>query len=337
MIEQFGTLQAVFMTAGFLMALYACVANDVIQTLGTFLSSNMKRSRLIIWAFTSTVLVATMSYGYFTGDMAFGRLDRIPMFAELYWWHLLPPLVLILLTWRGIPVSTTFLLLSVFSTQAVIGSMILKSVAGYAIAFMTAVFAYCVIARYIESRWLRTSHEKTPMRWVIMQWTSTAFLWSQWLMQDAANILVYLPRDFTFNQFLIIVTTMVAFMWLIVMKRGGKIQRIVMEKTNTMDMRSATIIDFMYGFILFFFLKYNNVPMSTTWVFLGLLAGREITLYYRLNLQPKSKMWNDIRYDLRRVLLGLAISISVVYGIFYIAHIERWIIDCFEAICAVIL
>jgi len=38
---------------GFLFAAYAIVANDVIQTLGTFLASNAKRPWLILWAFAS--------------------------------------------------------------------------------------------------------------------------------------------------------------------------------------------------------------------------------------------------------------------------------------------
>jgi hypothetical protein len=31
--------------------------------------------------------------------------------------------------------------------------------------------------------------------WFVLQWLSTGFLWSQWLMQDLANIFVYLPRQ----------------------------------------------------------------------------------------------------------------------------------------------
>jgi len=64
--------------------------------------------------------------------------------------------------------------------------------------------------------------------------------------------------------------------------RGGAIQQIVKSKTNTVDIRSATIIDFLYGLVLLFFKELSNVPMSTTWVFLGLLAGREIAIRYRL-------------------------------------------------------
>ena len=53
--------------------------------------------------------------------------------------------------------------------------------------------------------------------------------------------------------------------------KGGKIQKIVLSKTGTRFVRSATIIDFIYAFILLYFKQYNDIPMSTTWVFVGLL------------------------------------------------------------------
>ena len=313
----FDFFQLFLMVAGFSLAMYSCVTNDVPQALGTFLSSNMHRSRLTIWIFTASILVITMTVGYFmnAGDMAFGRLDRIPIAESLYWWHLIPPMVLLILSWRGIPVSTTFLLLSIFSTTAVIGAMVMKSLVGYFVAFTTAAIAYSFICQKIECRWLRTNHEKTPRRWVIMQWTSTAFLWSQWLMQDAANLLVYLPRHASPLQFVLVTIAMVGFMGLVVLNRGGRIQKIVMRKTNVMDMRSATIIDFIYGCILFFFLKYNDIPMSTTWVFMGLLAGREIALYYRLNIQPRAKMWKDLGRDILKIMTGLGVSIALVLAL----------------------
>ena len=50
-------------------------------------------------------------------------------------------------------------------------------------------------------------------------------------------------------------------------QRGGKIQNIIDTKTGVADIRSATIIDFIYAFILLVFKEWSNIPMSTTWVF----------------------------------------------------------------------
>ena len=46
------------MWAGFILASYSVVGNDVIQTLGTFLTSNEKRVKwYILWGFASIILI----------------------------------------------------------------------------------------------------------------------------------------------------------------------------------------------------------------------------------------------------------------------------------------
>ena len=52
--------------------------------------------------------------------------------------------------------------------------------------------------------------------------------------------------------------------------------------------------------------------MSTTWVFIGLLAGREIALYQRLRFESPKKMYKHILKDLYKVTVGLVVSIVVV-------------------------
>ena len=61
-----------------------------------------------------------------------------------------------------------------------------------------------------------------------------------------------------------------------------------------------------------YFINLNNVPMSTTWVFIGLLAGREIALYQRLRFESPKKMYKHILKDLSKVTIGLFVSIIVV-------------------------
>jgi len=131
-------------------------------------------------------------------------------------------------------------------------------------------------------------------------------------MQDAANMMVFLPRDIAAWQFIIVLIGMLGALGLVVRKKGGEIQKIIMRKTNTTDMRSATIIDFMYGIILFLFLKYNNIPVSTTFVFIGLLAGREIAMHYRIGVNTSAKMWKDIQADLGKVVFGLIVSFIII-------------------------
>jgi hypothetical protein len=54
------------------------------------------------------------------------------------------------------------------------------------------------------------------------------------------------------------------------------VQTIVDQKYNLRNLNEAALVDFSYGMVLTYFKQLNKIPMSTTWTFLGLLAGREI-------------------------------------------------------------
>ena len=78
------------------------------------------------------------------------------------------------------------------------------------------------------------------------------------------------------------------------------------------------MIDFIYGIVLFYFKGISNIPMSTTWVFLGLLAGREtaITIFgrkadKRTGAQTALLIARDIGY----AGIGLLVSIAIAYGV----------------------
>ncbi len=97
--------------------------------------------------------------------------------------------------------------------------------------------------------------------------------------------------------------------------RGGEIQAIVNSKTNTTDIRSATIVDFIYGLILVFFKEWSNLPMSTTWVFLGLLAGRELAITFMVKNRPVREAAGIAARDAGKATLGLAVSIALALGL----------------------
>lgn len=320
MFEGAFTLSNFYMIAGFLLSMYACVSNDIIQTLGTFLSANKKTPFYYLWAFSVIVLVITIVTGWIVndGDMSFGLLTRIPVTEQYTFLYLLPPIILILLTRWGIPVATTFLVLSVFSVSdtSVIWMMLTKSVLGYVIAFIAAIIIYNIIGRPLERYFYytqkRSGDTKISKWWMVAKWCSTAFIWSQWLVQDSAKLFVYLPRKASVWELLFVLISFTVFLGILTYKRGGDIQKIVKMKTNVQDPRSATIIDIIYAFLLLYFINLNNIPMSTTWVFIGLLAGREIALYQRLRFESPKKMYKHIIKDLYKVTLGLIVSVVVV-------------------------
>ena len=305
----------IFMITGFLLSLYACVSNDAIQTLGTFLNTTKDRPVWQIWLYIGLVMVVTFTIGWIVndGDMAFGRLDRIPHAQTFYWWHILPPLVLLYLTKKGIPVATAFLIVSVFSSSTVVGLMIAKSFIGYVAALICSMVLYFFIARRVEKIFLYMKNKPITKPWIVAKWLSTAFLWSAWLLQDGAVLFIYLPRKLTLLQLILSLSIFLGLLYILCYKRGGEIQNIVKLKTNTQDPRSATIIDCVYTLILLYFQIVNNIPMSTTWVFLGVLAGREIALYNRLRFITEKKVYKHLIKDLTKAIIGLVVSIIVVF------------------------
>jgi hypothetical protein len=308
---------------GFLLAAYSVVANDAIQTLGTFLASNAKRPWWVLWIYASSILVVVLVLGWFLygGDVSYGRLEKFPFPPEPYgmqWYYAVPPLAILVLTRFGIPVSTTFLVLTVFSTSA-LGKMLGKSMLGYALAFVVGILVYKTVMKMIEQRFLDTTNDPPPNYWIVIQWCSTAFLWSQWLIQDLANIYVFLARPLDATWMILTMFVMVGMQGIIFYQHGGAIQKIVTSKTNTKDIRSASIIDFIYGLILFFFKQLSNIPMSTTWVFLGLLAGRELALTIDLRMRPMKDTGLLIVRDMGKALIGLAVSVILAIGLPWLA------------------
>lgn len=428
-----------YMLLGFALAAYTVVGNDVIQTLGTFISSNKDKQWWVLWIYLGGILAAVLLYGWFAydGDMTYGKaylkedptVLKYPLPDPFPWFLVIPPLVLLIVTQFGIPVSTTFLVLAlfgfvtsldpaltpaemiadIFDTQSKLGKMVFKSVIGYVFAFGLAALVYLAISKALEAKFIKsrdtiriklhsgegeksfvisvedihykinaqeigvnadvdvdayisqslsadyqklvrnakqikleTSNvtgeakdnlptiitglkdalsqmnpdatfvrdvEQQKKVWTVLQWISTGFLWSQWLQQDLVNIYVYLPRkgDLTFSMMMLSLIAFVGLLGIILYQKGGEIQKLVTSKRNTADIRSATIIDFIFGIILLVF--KGPVPMSTTWVFVGLLAGREIMMTYLLERSRLRKVFRLVLRDLGKILLGLLISV----------------------------
>jgi phosphate/sulfate permease len=309
-------LTYIYMVIGFTLAAYSVVANDSVQTLGTFIASNSDKFKWYILAgAASLVLCLTLLNGwYFHGDISYGRLNKIP-FQEIKWYHAAAPGFLLLLTRFGIPVSTTFLVLSAFASTVVLEKVLIKSVIGYALAAVIAYVLWIVISRYINEKF---DEVKNPARWRVFQWLTTGFLWYTWLSHDMANIAVFLPRDLPFVMLLAVMGLLTFLLFYIFYEKGGRIQKIVLEKTGTRFVRSATIIDGVYAFILLYFKFYNDIPMSTTWVFVGLLCGRELAIATVVSYYKLGYVFPIIGKDFLKMIMGLLVSVAIVLAIHYV-------------------
>lgn len=306
------------MWVGFLFAAYAAIANDSIQTIGTFIASNQDKKWWVLWIFIGGIFFFTMLYSWVTlsGDVSHGRLaskgfDVAP--TEFHFLQVAAPIFLLILTRLRMPVSTTFILLTSFAaTPAAVGGVLAKSMSGYVLSFLMGLFFFMLVARAAKKYF--TGEAK--FGWTIAQWITSGTLWSVWLMQDAANIAVYLPRSMNTGQFMGFVSVVVIGLGLLLYYKGGRIQKIVTEKSVVTDVRFATLIDLIYCVILFYFKLHSQVPMSTTWVFIGLLAGRELGM--ALMKTGDNSIWKSIKLglkDMSYALIGLVISIAIAIGV----------------------
>ena len=270
--------------------------------------SNEKRKWWQLWLFAGSIMALVVTLGYlgygeYLGgkgdDLTFGKYDGIfkgdTVFPTISAWYVLPPLALLFITRLGIPVSTTFLVLTFFAPKA-LPQMLVKSLGGYGVAFTFAILAFIALSKVTERLFMRypfdgEDHGLWTNRkfWTTLQWASTGFLWSQWLTQDLVNIMVYLgdPRSGC-RHLRVCACGAACHVGVHLLPQRGKDSGNRPVKTNTQDIRSATFIDLFYGLVLLLF-KFDmlgigaKIPMSTTWVFLGMLAGREVALRLRLD------------------------------------------------------
>jgi hypothetical protein len=205
----------------------------------------------------------------------------------------------------------------------VLEKMLMKSVVGYGLAAMVAYIAWIAVSKFINEKFDEVD-DKWIGFWRNAVWVSSGWLWWVWLSHDVANIAVYLPRQLDITILLIVMAYFTILLFYIFYIQGGPIQKVVLEKTGTRYARSATIINVIYAGVLFYFKELNDLPMSTTWVFVGLLCGRELAIS-TMNKEYKFKyVFPLIGKDFLKMIFGLSVSVGIVLAIHYIIIPNNW-------------
>ncbi|MCW7469819.1 hypothetical protein [Leptospira kanakyensis] len=311
----------------FAIASFSVAGNDAVQTIGTFIESKKSvhwlQKILVFGGLLFFVhLIAWFLHG---GEIHFHRLDSIPETKDFNLLQLLAPVLLVVITRLRAPVSTTFLVLGLFGGKS-IDQMLTKSFFGYGLAFLAAIVVWAILVK-VDPHEYHDVHTPDPVserRWSRLQWLSTMYLWVAWLLQDTANIAVFLPRQLGIIEFLTAVFILIIALLIIIRTNGGTIQRVVSEKSDIQWAKAATIVDLVYGSLLFFFQYISNIPMSTTWAFLGLLAGREIILnvitYKDL---PYLDTFRKVGKDVVLATIGILVSILVFFLSYFLYPEQR--------------
>ena len=316
----------IYTVIGFGLAGYSVIGNDSIQTLGTFIASKQKWFKWYVLASAASfVMILALAWGWYSynGDISYGRLTRIP-YQEIQWYHAVAPAILLVLTRIGIPVSTTFLVLSAFASTVVLEKMLMKSVVGYGLAAMVAYVCWIVVSRFINEKFDEVKGDFWISFWRNSVWVTSGWLWWVWLSHDVANIAVYLPRQLSIELLIIVMAYFTILLFDIFYIQGGRIQTVVLEKTGTRYARSATIINVIYAAVLFYFKELNDLPMSTTWVFVGLLCGRELAIATMNKDYKLGYVFPLIGKDFLKMVFGLTVSVGIVLAIHYVIIPNNW-------------
>ncbi len=268
------------------------------------------------------IFIITITYSWlnYDGDVTYQRLankglNEAP--TSFSFLQVFAPVILLILTRLRMPVSTSILLLSAFSTQASsIISILEKSFFGYILAFISAIVVWLLTTRLF----LKFRDQEPSWYWMPFQWITSGILWSVWIMQDAANVAVVLPRSLETHQFLFFAAFIFVGLGLLFYLKGDKIQGIVNEKSDVRDVRAATLVDFVYAILLYYLKWVSTIPISTTWVFIGLLGGRELAINIRSKIRGERKAGirqslKLIRKDIIYAAIGLIVSIILALSI----------------------
>ncbi|MFM7313370.1 MAG: hypothetical protein ACKO0M_09415 [Cyanobium sp.] len=336
---------------GFLLASWAVIGNDALQTLGPFLQANRGRTaRGLQAAFLCSILCGVLLFGWWSGDgdASWGRLASYPSPPVLGWADLLPPVVVLLLTRCGAPVSTSFLLLTSF-TPTSLPALLRRSLYGYGLALLVAGLVYGVIALGRRSgsappgngsasgaatlslsaaplcdadqgpspgqAALEAAPDPLAGTALLLQWIATGWLWSQWLIQDLANIFLDLPRRLALGPLLCCLLVLCLGVGLLLGADGGPLQAILRRKSGLDTPQETSALSLLYGTILAGLAVGGREPLSTTWVFLDLLAGRELALQLGPAPRPLAELARDLGHDLALAGLGLAVSVGLALAL----------------------
>jgi len=309
----------------FALAAYAVIWNDAVQTLMTYIHSNNDVPRKYLFAWVAAVLLWVIWYWFLSaGDITYGRLDA-KWYAdfEIQWYITIFPLILVFLTrFRWIPVSTSLLMLSIFSTTLLFQSIVMKSALGYLVAFLASFFIWIVVEYILKTFSKKKKSKVVNFVWMIVKSiiASAVIMLALWYVLIPFILSSFPALDIpVITNLQLALYSIVAFLFTlgIFYEReaddsvsrssvfwfhinGGPVGNIVTKKTSTNEIISATMIDLIYFVILLIFKEWSNIPMSTTWVFVWLLVAFK-------------ESWKDFS----KIMVGLGISVMALIIVRY--------------------
>ncbi len=296
---------------------YTVIGNNYIQTIGSFIVNNKQKS-INIWIFLSISFIATtlISWFIYEGGVDYLLLKNIEYQKDLDIIIVLIPLLLNIFTKYGIPVSATFLIIPLFGTSNTIHIMITKTITSYFLAFMVSFFIWSFIYKNLTNI-IKNTNEEVNKFWNIIEYITTGLVWIAWNILSICVFVVFVDRQFNIYELVIFNLIVIFILYLLINNSGGKIEKIIKEKRGSNNKKTTAIFNLLFAIILLYLQFFSNVPLTTTWVFLGLLAGKELAMtYVESNLFVSGRNMKaslaKIIVDLNKAVIGIVFSLIFV-------------------------
>jgi CBS domain containing-hemolysin-like protein len=137
-----------------------------------------------------------------------------------------------------------------------------------------------------------------------------------WVCFSISNIVVFLPRKLTFHELMSFLLVMLYTLAAILSnKNNNKMQKIVSNKSNASNLKLNVIANTIFATVLFLFKVMSNVSIATTFVFLGILAGKELALMFSEGGASRiayKKTLFGIIVDIKKCVIGVIVSLCFV-------------------------
>lgn len=294
---------------------YHIMANNAVQIIGMFVASNDKKDKLKIWLLLSFIFVLTVliSWLFFDKQLHFSLLNSIQYNENLSILLIFLPIILYFFTKKNIPISATFLIIPIFSNNNTLQSMVVKTLISYFLSFtISFIFWYFLYIKYKNFIDIEKNNNKN--RWIIIEYLSTAMLLGIWLVTSTCTFTIFLPRVFTIKYLILFIIVGIFSILVILYNDNTTIKKIIGNKSD-INYKSGAIFNILFAMIMLSVQYISKIPITSTWVFLGVLAGRELAIAgskknnNSLNIIQSLK--NDLS-DLYSAILGIIFSLVFV-------------------------
>ncbi len=298
------------------MIMYNVMINNFIQTLGTFNISNKYTKKWKVFLYLVVIFVTYFVYTWlkYDGNIRKGSLRFIEYKDSFGYSILLLPMLLSLFNYFGIPVNLTFLSIPLFTDGKIVKSMVVEAFINYFLAFIIS-FVFWNILYVKFKKFLRK--KDNYQFWRIIEYISIGILWYCWLNTCVSSFMVFLPpKLYLEHLILLLIIGSIVISIVTILRPEDKMEQIVEEKTDVKNIMSSVLFNILHSVVLLTLKLNSKVPIATSWIFIGLLDGRELGITTRKAnnfSDPKYKLCLEkISRDLYRNIIGIFISLLFV-------------------------